>query len=145
MRTFKDAKTMAKSLRDSLIARKVSLSHSECLEIVATVAGFSNWNTLSATLQAKSAQAVHSDDRNGLHTSAHEGICKLPQTAATEQLPCSFCGNSKARSLIEGGCTRDVDAPRSCVFICDECVTLCAQVNADHFGNDAKPERSDTQ
>ena len=44
---------------------------------------------------------------------------------------CSFCGKSKqqVRSLIEGGCSRG--APQSCVFICDECVTFCAQVNAD--------------
>jgi hypothetical protein len=45
MRTYKDAKTMAKSLRESLTARNVSLSHSECLEIVARVAGFADWNS----------------------------------------------------------------------------------------------------
>ncbi len=34
MRNYKDAKTMAKSLRASLAARNVLLSHGECLEIV---------------------------------------------------------------------------------------------------------------
>jgi len=41
---------MAKSLRDSLAARNVSLSHSECIEIVAQQFGFANWNTLAAKL-----------------------------------------------------------------------------------------------
>jgi hypothetical protein len=48
---------------------------------------------------------------------------------------CSFCGKSKSevRSLIEGGCSRG--APQSCVFICDECVAFCAQVNAETVGS----------
>jgi ATP-dependent protease Clp ATPase subunit len=57
----------------------------------------------------------------------------MTQTAASEQLSCSFCGKSKheVRSLIEGGVFARTGAPRSCVFICDECVVFCAQVNAD--------------
>ena len=50
MRNYKDAKTMAKSLRASLAARSVLLSHGECLEIVAKQFGFADWNTLSAKL-----------------------------------------------------------------------------------------------
>jgi ATP-dependent Lon protease len=50
MRTYKDAKAMAKSLRDALADRKVSVSHSECLEIVAQQFGFPDWNTLSSKL-----------------------------------------------------------------------------------------------
>jgi hypothetical protein len=54
MRTYKEAKAMAKSLRESLTARNVLLSHSECLEIVARLAGFADWNTLSAKLNVGS-------------------------------------------------------------------------------------------
>ena len=50
MRTFKDAKTIAKSLRASLSAKGISLSHSECLEIVAQQFGFAEWNILAAAL-----------------------------------------------------------------------------------------------
>ena len=50
MRTFKDAKTMAVSLRASLAARGAALSHSECLEIVAQQFGFAEWNILAAAL-----------------------------------------------------------------------------------------------
>src|SRR5687768_13529873 len=101
MRNYKDAKTMAKSLRASLAARTVLLSHGECLEIVAKQFGFADWNTLSAKL---------------------------------DMVSCSFCGKSQheVRSLVEGGCRNREIAP--CAFICDECVTLCAQINTETTG-----------
>jgi Glyoxalase superfamily protein/ClpX C4-type zinc finger len=112
MRTYQDAKVMAKSLRDSLAAKNVSLSHSECIEIVAQQFGFANWNTLAAKLTTP--------------------------TAAPDQLSCSFCGKSQhdVRSLVEGGCARVQRSPeKTCVFICDGCVALCAQINAEAVGN----------
>lgn len=62
MRTYRDAKAMAKSLRDSLAARRLTLSHSECLEIVAQQFGFADWNTLSAKLDAESSQVARHED-----------------------------------------------------------------------------------
>jgi len=50
MRTFKDAKTIAYSLRASLAAKGISFSHSECLEIVAQQFGVAEWNILAAAL-----------------------------------------------------------------------------------------------
>jgi catechol 2,3-dioxygenase-like lactoylglutathione lyase family enzyme len=55
MRTYLQAKAMAKSLRESLSARKISLSHGECLEIVARQFGFDNWNILAAKLELETA------------------------------------------------------------------------------------------
>ena len=112
MRTYPEAKAMAKLLRDSLAARSVLLSHSECLEIVAKQFGFADWNTLSAKLNVE------------------------PE----HQMSCSFCGKSQreVRSLIEGGCRNRGQSP--CVFICDECVAISAQVNADLVGNAASPQ-----
>src|SRR5260221_11339078 len=52
MRTFLDAKAMAKSLRTVLDGKQVALSHSDCLEIVAAQFAFENWNTLSAKIEA---------------------------------------------------------------------------------------------
>ena len=135
MRTYKDAKTVAKSLRESLTARNVALSHSECLEIVANIIGFADWNTLSAKLHVESGQGARPEDRGDLHPAILGGTCQVPQTAGTAQVSCSFCGKSTVRSLIEGGCSRDPGVPQSCVFICDECVALCAQVNAEFIGN----------
>ncbi len=57
MRTYQDAKTIAKSLRATLAARGTALSHSECLEIVAQQFGFAEWNTLAAKLAAEGANA----------------------------------------------------------------------------------------
>jgi hypothetical protein len=108
MRTCKGAKAMAKQLRHSLAARSVSLSHSECLDIVAKQFGFADWNTLSANLNSQSSLRP-----------------------SPEPLSCSFCGKSQheVRSLIEGGCSKRGISP--CVFICDECVAFSAQINTD--------------
>ena len=104
MRIYQDTKAMARSLRASMAARSVVLSHSECLEIVAKQFGFVDWNTLSA---------------------------RMAGTAESDEVSCSFCGKSRheVRSLIEGGCSSREVVP--CTFICDECVTLCAQINTD--------------
>ena len=53
MRTYLQAKAMAKSLRDELAAKSVPLTHSECLEIVARQFGFGDWNTLAAKISVE--------------------------------------------------------------------------------------------
>jgi hypothetical protein len=50
MRDHRDAKTMAKTLREALAARDLAISHSEALEIVARQFGLANWNVLAAKL-----------------------------------------------------------------------------------------------
>lgn len=52
MRTFRDAKAMAKSLRSALADTDHNLSHSETLELVAQQFGFDNWNILAAKIDA---------------------------------------------------------------------------------------------
>ena len=52
MRDFRDAKTMAHTLREALKSRSVSLTHSESLELVAKTLGFHDWNVLAARIQA---------------------------------------------------------------------------------------------
>lgn len=51
MRDYRDAKTMAQTLRQALKERSVSLTHSESLELIAKVLGFADWNVLSARIQ----------------------------------------------------------------------------------------------
>jgi Glyoxalase superfamily protein/ClpX C4-type zinc finger len=132
------AKTMAKSLRDSLVRRNVSLSHSACLEIVARQFGFADWNTLSAKLPAQGGSARPVDE---VQTYAEmDGTSETTQTAVPWSA-CSFCGKSRheVRSLV-GGCGgweafRASRGPeRSNVFICDECATFAAQHFANSFG-----------
>ena len=50
MRTYLDAKAMAGALRHVLAGRRVDISHSESLEIVANQFGFNDWNTLAARI-----------------------------------------------------------------------------------------------
>lgn len=52
MRTFRDAKAMAKSLRAALARRQIDLSHGECLDLVATQFDCESWNVLSAKIDA---------------------------------------------------------------------------------------------
>jgi ATP-dependent Lon protease len=51
VRDFRDAKTMAQTLRESLTTKAVAISHSESLELVSKMLGVSDWNTLAALLQ----------------------------------------------------------------------------------------------
>lgn len=53
MRTYFDAKAMAKAMRSALAARGVDLPHSQALEIVAAQFGFANWNILAAKIGAE--------------------------------------------------------------------------------------------
>ena len=136
MRTYKDAKMMAKSLRDSLAARSILLSHSDCIEIVAKQFGFADWNTLSARLDVESRHLARPEDpASALRPAIPGATYQMSRIATPEQIFCSFCGKSKheVRSLIEGGCRNP--ALTQCVFICDECVAFSAQVIADMVGN----------
>src|SRR5215472_16433779 len=106
MRDFRDAKAMARSLRDALAAKAVQTSHSESLELIAKAFGYENWNILSAKIDAvqprSSAAAGHQDPTQ------------------QELLYCSFCGKSQheVRKLVAG----------PAVYICDECVDLCTDI-----------------
>jgi hypothetical protein len=50
MRTFRDAKSMAKALRQGLQERGLELTHSDCLELVAGQFGCHDWNELAARI-----------------------------------------------------------------------------------------------
>ena len=52
MRTFTDAKAMARALREALAEKNTTLSHAECLEIVARQFEAPNWNVLAAKIEA---------------------------------------------------------------------------------------------
>jgi ribosomal protein S1 len=52
MRDFRDAKAMARTLREALAAKAVKISNSEALELVAKMLGERDWNTLAAAIDA---------------------------------------------------------------------------------------------
>lgn len=108
MRDFRDAKTMAHSLRDALKAKTVEITHSESLEFIAKAFGFDNWNILS--------DKIHAAERT---SSSADGPGPAPQRT----LYCSFCGKTQheVRKLVSG----------PAVFICDECIDLCTDIVDD--------------
>ena len=53
MRDFRDAKSIAQTLRDELQAKSVSVTHSESLELVARALGFHDWHVLAAKIQSE--------------------------------------------------------------------------------------------
>ena len=59
MRDFRDAKAMAQTLREALKMKSIALTHSESLELVATILGFHDWNVLSATIQSEVQPAAN--------------------------------------------------------------------------------------
>jgi hypothetical protein len=61
MRDFRDAKVMARALRDVLKAKAIEITHTEALELIAKAFGYKNWNILSAKIEA--AEAKPSDER----------------------------------------------------------------------------------
>jgi ATP-dependent Lon protease len=58
MRDFRDAKAMAKTLREALNATSVALTNSESQELVARILGFRDWNVLAARIQAPQLSAT---------------------------------------------------------------------------------------
>ena len=52
MRDFRDAKAMARTLREALAAKGVKISNSEALELTAKMLGERDWNTLAAAIDA---------------------------------------------------------------------------------------------
>ena len=59
MRDFRDAKAMAQTLREAFNARSVSLTHSESLELIASVLGFRDWNALAARIASSGNPAAN--------------------------------------------------------------------------------------
>jgi hypothetical protein len=118
MRDFRDAKVMARALRDALKAKAIEITHTEALELIAKAFGYENWHILSAKIEeaepSASTKAPRSDDHS--LSVAAENKPPPPKT-----LYCSFCGKSQheVRKLIQG------PPP---VLICDECVDICTNI-----------------
>jgi hypothetical protein len=55
MRDFRDAKAMAQTLRETLNAKSISLTHSESLELTARMFGCRDWNALAARIASADA------------------------------------------------------------------------------------------
>src|SRR6516164_2115874 len=112
MRDFRDAKVMARALRDTLKAKGLGTTHSESLELIAIAFGYENWNILSAKVEA--AEPLLTTQRPPSPSGTQN------DAAPPKILYCSFCGKSQheVQKLIAG----------PGVFISDECVDLCTDI-----------------
>jgi ATP-dependent Lon protease len=57
MRDVRDAKAMARTLREALRSKAVSVTHSQSLELIAKILGFHDWNVLSGKAQSPKPKA----------------------------------------------------------------------------------------
>src|SRR5260370_29825097 len=112
MRDCRDAKAMARALRDALKAKDIETTHAEALELIAKAFGYENWNILSAKIEA--AEPPASGERS-------LSVAARNEPTPPKTLYCSFCGKRQheVRRLIKG------PPP---LFICDECAELCIDI-----------------
>src|SRR5438445_10064763 len=87
MRDYRDAKAMARSLRDALNAKALPTTYSESLELIAKAFGYDSWNILAAKIDAAQPRA-------DVQKSAEHG----------NLLYRSFCGKNQheVRKLVAG-------------------------------------------
>ena len=93
MRDFRDAKAMARALRDALKAKAIETTHAETLELIAKAFGYENWNILSAKIEAA--------DGTGYVVSPLDGVNGVPPQSACAHrvfggLPVSGAGGRSA-------------------------------------------------
>ena len=101
MRDFRDAKSMAHTLRESLTGKAVTISHSESLEMVSRMLGVADWNTLSALLKDAPRAAA-------LPAAGHpKGASTYPAIPIRDLVPFPtmtfplFIGREKTRQALE--------------------------------------------
>jgi hypothetical protein len=87
MRDFRDAKAMARALREALTRDGVETTHSKSIELIAKAFGYDNWNTLSAKIEAThphvlSAETSPADGREPA-LATQRFIARFAQKAST--------------------------------------------------------------
>ena len=98
MRTFLDAKAMAKAMREALAGHGLAISHSQALEIVARQYGLESWNVLSARIER---------GRDGIGRIANE---HLPGISFTPPVPIvRIFDEARAREFYVGWLGMNID------------------------------------
>ncbi|MDW5315222.1 glyoxalase superfamily protein [Rhizobium sp. PL01] len=90
MRDFRDAKLMAKVLKQAFADRNTSLSHSEALEIVASQFGYDQWNILSAKIDTADRPAQTLEGHVGIEPPIP--IFRIFDVAKAMEFYCGFLG-----------------------------------------------------
>jgi hypothetical protein len=92
MRTFRDAKAMAKALREALAGKQIDISHSEALEIVAAEFGFANWNVLAARIEAHAVGAGNAVANNEVTFGAAVPVVRMFSVEKAKEFYLGYLG-----------------------------------------------------
>ena len=92
MRSFTDAKAMARSLRSALGDKQVELSHGECLDIVARQFGLDNWNVLAAKIDAADGSKPAEAATDGIRLIEAIPILRIFDVAKAKEFYVDFLG-----------------------------------------------------
>lgn len=93
MRGFRDAKLMAKTLRETLASRQVELTHSETLEIVAQQFGYADWNTASASFgEHRDGPGTAKADSSGVSLGTGIPILRIFEVEKAREFYLDFLG-----------------------------------------------------
>jgi ATP-dependent Lon protease len=106
MRDFRDAKSMAQTLRESLTTKAVTISHSESLELVSKMLGVADWNTLSAMLQGDrrsgpSAVAVRPAGHERLQAASYPAVPVRDFVPLPGSVIPLFVGREKSKAALD--------------------------------------------
>jgi hypothetical protein len=82
MRDFRDAKTMAKTMRADLAHDDIHITHARSLELVAKAFGLADWNTLSAKISGPEKPAADDDPRPYFSEALKETLPRAGRMAA---------------------------------------------------------------
>jgi len=95
MRDFRDAKAMARALRNALKAKGAETTHSESLELIATAFGYANWNILSAKIEAAAPASEERSPSSSGHRMIRRHLAgqKRPSTARSAARASIRCRN----------------------------------------------------
>ena len=88
MRDYRDAKLMARALRENLKAKGVELSLAESLELVAKQFGYDNWNVLAAKIDGGEPGAAD----GAIKLSEVVPVIRMFDVAKAVEFYCDFLG-----------------------------------------------------
>ncbi|MET0428205.1 MAG: LON peptidase substrate-binding domain-containing protein, partial [Microvirga sp.] len=101
-RDFRDAKAMARTLREALQTKSVAITNSESQEFVARILGFRDWNVLAARIQAARPTATSVRAAKSIPVAA--GIPIVPMRDLVlfpHMIARIFVGRDKTRQAVE--------------------------------------------
>ncbi|WP_069878759.1 glyoxalase superfamily protein [Bosea sp. BIWAKO-01] len=93
MRTYRDAKLMAKALREA-VAPQTPLSHAQALEIVARQFGYDDWNILAAKIGEAEASPAAGADQTGVILNMGIPILRIFDLEKAKEFYLGFLGFS---------------------------------------------------